>query len=81
MKLAASVTFGFQGQQVALFYTTFPHKMKAHHQTRTAFDKVPLSQQPQLNDMMCTAATRVSLPISMRPLSARPSCLVFEETS
>lgn len=29
--------------------------------------------------MVCTAATHVSLPISMHPLSARPACLLSEE--
>lgn len=37
-----------------------------------------LSQQPRLSDTMCTAATRVSPPISMHLLSACPSCLVLE---
>lgn len=41
----------------------------------------PLSQPPRLNDMMCTAATRVSRSISMRLLSACPSCLVLVERS
>lgn len=50
--------------------------MKAHQQARFVWQS-PLSQQPPQNDMMCTAATRVSLPISMRLLSACPTCLLF----
>lgn len=74
--LQHQLRYGFKDNRLHYFTQHFHAGWK--HITRLHFVwQSLLSRQPRLNDMMCTAATRVSPPISMRPLSARPTCLVF----
>lgn len=69
-----TTSFFFFFSSSCFLNSTFTRRMKNTSPDTSLAWQCPLSPEPQASDMMCTAATRVSPPISMSLLSARPSC-------